>query len=207
MPENQPKWKAPSCRPCNNKLSKHEQHLLIRLGLCIDPYDFRSLGIADLALKSLTPSRAKKERDQKARAAMRAKILKEMETVKGLKVKDIRSHVYTNFGDDAVIHPDSEGVLIDLESLNAFSEKLVRGTSYVLHGHYIDADSKIDILHLRREQYRHYDKVLSQGRVYQIAPGTTVKVLRGRDTALFSFDIWGRLRLYATVQPQMAEDS
>ncbi len=44
---------VPDCRECNNRLSKLEQDLLVRMGLCVDPTQWEACGISAKALRSL----------------------------------------------------------------------------------------------------------------------------------------------------------
>lgn len=66
-PRNIAKWKAPSCAWCNKHYGVLEQDLLICLGLCVSPYDEKSKGIAQKALRSIDPRQTKNHRDAKAR--------------------------------------------------------------------------------------------------------------------------------------------
>src|ERR1017187_7166227 len=52
-PEQVQRWTVPSCQACNNRLSKVERELLIRMGLCVDPTQWEARGISTKALRSL----------------------------------------------------------------------------------------------------------------------------------------------------------
>jgi len=48
-PANLEKWQVPACEPCNQKYSKTEDELLVRLGLCVNPKDHRASGVGERA--------------------------------------------------------------------------------------------------------------------------------------------------------------
>jgi hypothetical protein len=56
-PPNLEKWKIPSCLSCNQEHSKNEGELLVKLGMCIDPNNPQSSGIAEKALRATRASK------------------------------------------------------------------------------------------------------------------------------------------------------
>ena len=54
-PQNLERWTIPSCRKCNEEYGRLEEDLLFRLGMCLDPEDAKSSGIADKVLRAIDP--------------------------------------------------------------------------------------------------------------------------------------------------------
>src|SRR6266508_1801198 len=122
------KWQVPSCEPCNKRLGKIEENLLIKLGLCLDPGDLNSLGIPHRVLRALNPSFGKNERDRKHRLAKREKVIKEAKVFQDLP----QLGIFPNFGplpdQDYQEYPT---VMLEEDEINQFAEKIVRGIAYI----------------------------------------------------------------------------
>src|SRR5437899_2162775 len=68
-PPNLEKWQIPSCIPCNRDYGKLEQDFLLKVGLCLDPFDPASASIVQKSLRSLKPAAARTARDARHRQA------------------------------------------------------------------------------------------------------------------------------------------
>jgi len=91
---NLEKWKIPSCKPCNSEYGRLEDDLMIRIGLCLDPNDPKSLGIPQKAIRAISPQFAKDENDKLLRNAKRRQILGQASFS-----HDVPHHgIYPNFG-------------------------------------------------------------------------------------------------------------
>lgn len=203
-PPNTEKWVAPSCIDCNSRLGKIEEELRLKLGLCIDPDDSRASGIYDKALRSLDADAARSEKDAQVRIGKRNKTLRSLFRVPaGQEVKG----VFPGFD-----RPKDEGgkdrvaLLVKEGDLRAFTEKIVRGSSHVLDGRYIEQDEQIDFWVPNATGSEAVDQLLAKsGKDYELGPGFTLTraVAVDRPNAyVCRIRIWGKLTLYATVMPK-----
>ena len=81
-PPNVEKWQIPSCIPCNTDYGKLEQDFLLKVGLCLDPFEPASASIVQKSLRSLkslppvatreTPGTAKRNDKNSSRRRYRA---------------------------------------------------------------------------------------------------------------------------------------
>ena len=197
-PENLEKWKIPSCLPCNALHARSEGELLVRLGLCINPDDPKNSGIVDKALRALDPASAHNDRDARARAADRQKILKQVLESQAIP----RQAVYPGFGPHPDM-PESEhvGVPISATGLRRLTEKIVRGITYVHDRKFIEQPYRVELFVLPEEVTGPIEEMLARfGQKHERGPGITVAralVPEDRMTAVYGIEIWGRLKTYA----------
>ena len=192
----------PSCYECNKNHGRMENDLLLRFGLCIDPAEYKSFGIAQKALRSVDPAYAKKPKDSEHRLKRRHKIMRTL--IPSRTIQD--EAIFPNFGrHHDYPEADQPGVLVAESDLKMLGEKLVRGITYVVDQYFIEKDHKVEIFFLRDEAA---EPILSQlqkhGTKYECGPGITVLRAIAHDmptAALFAIEIWGRLHLYAAVRP------
>ncbi len=192
-PKNMEKWQVPACYKCNNNFSKIENDLLIRFGLCIDPYEIKSLGISDKALRALDPKLGKNPKDIKARSDKRKKILQEMFPVSQFPEENF----FPNFGpNNGNINNSNHALLVPADSIIKISKKIVRGLTYKLSNKYITKDYDISI-HINKEpDVKFIDDILIKfGEKLIRGPGIIVKracVESDPVCSLFSIRIWER---------------
>jgi len=198
--DNIEKWKVPSCQRCNKEYGEIEEELLIKLGLCLDPKDHKSSGIAQKALRALNPKHGKNKKDQKIRLAKREKILKKSLFGKNIPLEGR----YPGF--DRVMGTrsnNSMAVLISPEHINRFAEKIVRGITYLDRQEFIDEPFVIDHIVLPEEGNEHIHELLDQhGSIIEREPGIYIKKAISPDdnmSSIFYIELWGRLKLYAFV--------
>ena len=88
-------------------------------------------------------------------------------------------------------------------------EKLVRGLTYAVDGRFIEKDHKVEVFFLRDDAAAPIVAQLQQhGTVYEREPGIRIIRVAPHDmptSAQFIIEIWGRLRMYAVVQPLTEE--
>ena len=77
-PENEEKWKIPSCVRCNGEYGRLEQDFLTRVALCLNPEDPACAGIVERVMNSLNPELATTPRERRARVAKRGQIRAEL---------------------------------------------------------------------------------------------------------------------------------
>ncbi|NBB81102.1 MAG: hypothetical protein GVY36_16965 [Verrucomicrobia bacterium] len=102
-PPNLEKWQAPCCAEYNGRLSKIEEELLTRIGLCIDPDAPECAGIADKVLRSVNPAYGRNERDKRSREAKFKRIARGL---KPLSSEENRTLV--------ALSPDPSGPLVEI---------------------------------------------------------------------------------------------
>lgn len=204
-PENTEKWKIPSCLNCNGIHSKNEGDLLVRFGLCINPKDTRSAGIADRVMRALKPQFGKSQRDADAREAKRSQILSQ--SFSGEKIP--RSSLYPGF-DIEPKYSESMAVAVSVHSLQLFVEKLVRGLTFIQDNKFIEPSYSIEHHVLSKEDAKPIQEELDRfGVTHECGPG--IRVVRAvvpedRISALFKIEIWGRLTMYASVVEKIEID-
>ncbi len=207
-PANLEKWKIPSCLPCNALHAKGEAELLVRFGLCVDPDNPDNAGIVEKALRALTPSAARDERDARARAAHRQKILDQVFKGAGIPYQA----VYPRFGPQPDIHDqEAERVAVPISAtaLRRLTEKIVRGITYIEDGKFIDRPYRIEQYVLSDEGARPIKEILQRfGKAYERGPGINVMravVPEDQMSAMYGIEIWGRLTAYAILSREKDE--
>jgi len=198
------RWTIPCCVKCNREHGANEQELLIRMGLCISPKDVRATGVAFRALRSISPQSGKNNRDKSARQMKRVTILKDIEVVKNSPVFGI----FPNFGADPTIHYDDYTVInVPAGGLIKLGEKIVRGLTYHFERRFIEKEKEqIDIFFLQDQDAAEIVNLAKRyGESIHRGPGILVtRAVTTDDTraAIFIIEIWGRLKVYALLQPK-----
>lgn len=197
------KWQVPSCESCNKKLGKIEEDLLIKLGLCLDPHDFRSLGIPDKILRALDPSFGKNDRDRKYRLAKRDKVIKGIKVFQNLP----QLGIFPNFGP----LPDQEycgypTVMLEEDEIKLFVEKIVRGIVYIADESYIDERYDIEHYVIEEQKVTELIRIVEPPtRIFDRRPGLLVKqslVENEKVAGIYFIEIWERFRMYVSVAPK-----
>jgi hypothetical protein len=129
------KWQIPSCKQCNKDYGKLEEELLIKIGLCLDPSDYRSSGIADKVLRALNPSFAHSNKDRRVREGKRRKILRE--AMQGDQIPF--QGLFPNFdrADPGWTEPPI-AVLLKADDIRKFTTKIVKGITFIEDGYIIN---------------------------------------------------------------------
>ena len=207
-PNNIEKWKIPACRDCNLQHSKSEGELLIKLGMCIDPDDSRSAGIADKAIRATQSSQGRDERDAARREALRQKLL--AQTLKGEKVP--RSAIYPGFGPMAEL-PEREQVAMPISAtaIRRLAEKVVRGLIYVLDGKLVEQPYVVEVHVLDDAGATPIREALvKHGKAFERGPGITVtRAVTPEDglSGFYEVEIWGRFKVYVSVMDSRRENA
>ena len=203
-PEDLEKWKVPCCEKCNSRFGKIEENLFLRLGLCIDPKEYRSSGIPEKVLRALDSSKGRDERDIRARKKKKDKILKEIVRLKDNPL----TNFFPNFGlPPKTIIDDPRGIIITPEDLESLTTKIVKGVTYINNGLYIDGTYQIEMYIAKDTDIQEVIQLLDKfGVIYTREPGFFVKcaIVDGEKFAgLYSIEIWGKLKMYASVVPSV----
>jgi len=199
---NLEKWKVPFCRKCNSELGKIEEDLRLRLGLCLDSDAQESLGIPESVLRSLNAKDGKNEKDIKIRGEKKRKIINEINDYQ----PDQLENILPNFGTmEGVVYSELKQIEVKPESLFKLSEKIIRGMIFKTTKKFIESDYQIST-------YICDDNEIPDFIVFMNSYGTTYHrdqafifkkaIVNASDfEGLYSIEIWGRLKLYASVLP------
>lgn len=201
-PLDMEKWRAPSCGKCNSRIGGIENRLLVKIGLCVPPFEPESLGIAHKAMRSLKPECGRNEHDAKSRERSKRTALKEAVDPTTMPLVSI----LPRFGFHSGVDPSEEpGVLVSVSDLKVVGEKIVRGTTWVIDKEYIETDHRIQIIFPRDPTSGPFIEDLKRfGKLYSFGPGLSIirAVADGdRQSGICLIEIWGRLHMYGCVSP------
>jgi hypothetical protein len=199
-PPDLEKWQIPSCIPCNTAYGRLEQDFMLKVGLCLDPYDPASASIVQKALRSLKPAEARSPRDAEHRRRKRQKIL--AGALKGDRIPD-HGH-YPRLEDRWKDIPGERvAILIPKEYFDRMTEKIVRGIFYLEEKKFIEPPHKIEFFALMDEDAGFIEQMLDRfGSVYAREPGIIVRRAVAPDdgiSSLFAMEFWKQFKTYASV--------
>jgi hypothetical protein len=198
-PPNLEKWQIPSCIPCNTDYGKLEQDFLLKVGLCLDPFEPASASIVQKSLRSLKSAAGRDARDARHRQAKRHKII--AETLQGDQIPDYGT--FPGLGDRWEIPGERMAVLIPKESFERITKKIVRGIVFIEDSLYIQPPYKIDFFALPEDGIPLWKDALDRfGSVYAREPGVVVHRAVAHDdhmSSLFEITFWKQFRTYASV--------
>lgn len=164
------------------------------------------MGIADKALRALNPAAGSSERDARARGANRARILNQALTGADIPTKAI----YPGFGPHPTLtETDQIAITVSARKLKQLAEKVVRGLTYLEEGKLIEDSHDIENFVVNEAGAKEFRAALDRfGTTRERLPGMKVRravLPEDRVTAIFEIEIWGQLKLYATVTPKKLE--
>ena len=202
-PPDLEKWQIPSCIPCNSDYGKLEQDFLIKVGLCLDPYDAASASIVQKALRSLKPAAARNPRDAQHRLGRRKQIL--AQALQGHQIPD--HGVFPGLGDRWPEKPGGRtAVLVPKKSFEQITEKIVRGIFFVEDGIFIEPPYAIEFFAFPEEGNTYWTDALDRwGKVYAREPGVIVRRAVAHDdgmSSLFEIIFWKQFKTYASVSKE-----
>lgn len=166
------KWQVPACLDCNRRSGRNEADLLLRMGLCVDPDDFKSLGISDKVQRSIDPSQGHNERDREHRRKRREMVLRQLLPAAAIPAES----VFPGF--EAVAgtpESDQVGITVSPASLEALVRKIVRGITLALSSVYIEDTHEILIFFRHEADAEMFREVLRRfGTEHHRGPGIIV---------------------------------
>jgi hypothetical protein len=199
-PPNTEKWKVPACRLCNNRFSRDEQDLFIRLAHCVDPKHPGSQDIHRRAKRAIDPSLGKNERDRKRRVATRQRFLRDLREVSGLPAQGVLPSFRGNFdlGSRTI-------VLVRAKLINAIIEKWARGLHYVLLGYPVPQRATVTAVHVEDQTAElAFGALRKHATMLYGGPGVEVMQFTATEDSaresLYGFVIWQQFKAYATVE-------
>jgi len=201
-PPNVEKWQVPACAACNSKYSKAEGKLLQLMGLCLEPSDFASLGIAEKAMRAFMPSAARNDKDKQNRANQLNLLMKRIIPYEQIPFES----VFPGFGPHPHGTPAEQvGIPVPEASLKSLGEKLVRGIMYKKFNMFIDVRYEVSIWFAHEVAAQPLiQSIKCHGIEYHIGPGVRVGFARAVDdpqSGAFDIEIWRKFRMYAVVLP------
>ncbi len=178
-----------------------EDDLLIRIALCLDPNDSRSIGIFQKALRAINPLYAKNEKDRQFREARRRRIRRESLVV-GDKIPT--EAIYPNLVDIYNLPRNRQvAVKIPADSIERLAEKIVRGIAYLVDKRYIELPYCVSTYVLKEQNDLPVKKFIKEfGKVHAREPGIVVtRAVYPEDamSSLYQIEVWGRWKMYAHV--------
>ncbi|OJU19066.1 MAG: hypothetical protein BGN84_00845 [Afipia sp. 62-7] len=200
-PENLEKWQFPCCFECNQRYSKIEGDLLNRVALALDSKNPASAGLVDAALRAMDPHAGRDEKDAAARAAKGKKILGQM--FKGEEIP--QDQLMPGLGERWGRTKDEQlGVQIPRASVDAMTEKIVRGLVYREDGLFIEEPYKIDAFIVSDDGAKVPMELLEKaGKDFKREPGLEIRraTVEGDERAgLYEITFWQQFKTYAMVQ-------
>ena len=215
-PESVQRPTAPSCGECNNRLSRIEQELLVRLGLCVHPFAQKASGIAAKALRSIG-IRAGELSDKEAmiRAKQKEKIMAELMTWEQIGGKP---GILPGFGVHPEAPPETQmAVRVSHASLVALAEKIVRGMEYVIRQRYVEPPYRISTFFIEADAAQVIGRtVLSGAQTEHFGPGLRIRRREAVDdpnVVIYEIMIWQTLIVHCVVDrseedgmPRVAEE-
>lgn len=174
---------------------------MIRIGLCLDPADPKSLGIPHKALRAISPQFGKDDRDKAARLAKRKEILGE--SFMGENIPDYG--IYPGFENIYNIPKEKlMGVKIPAESIRKLNEKIIKGIFFLEDHLYIKPPFKISFWAVHEPAAQPAKDLIHKfGKEYAREPGIIVQravVPKDRISSVYFTEIWGKFRMYGSVE-------
>jgi TonB family protein len=164
---------VPCCRGCYNDLSRVESDLVIRLGVCINPYTDEAGGVASAAQPALGLDAGNlPEKERSRRDRLRAKVGAEL-----MAYGEVAET--TRLIPGLVLHPgnvsESPVVAMLYSDLSKIAEKFGRGCEYKLRNRYVEAPYGL------RTFIGHPDEIRTEfdgEQLFDLGPGFKVKCVR-----------------------------
>jgi hypothetical protein len=202
-PEQVQRWTVPSCLECNNRLSRLEQELLIRMGLCVDPTQWEARGISAKALRSLGVG---VERDLPEREADRRRAKKQSILARLLRYapEQMGEQVLPGFGPHEGMPAEAQAVvLVPAEELTRVTEKIIRACEHKLGSdRYIEPPYELQVFFPVQEGIDEMRGYLANAEVTELGPDLEIRRRAAADdplTVLYRLHIWGALTTFGSI--------
>ena len=179
-----------------------EDRLLIQLAHALDPDHPGSAGIYDKGKRAITPEAGKDERDQGARAAQRARFLKNVRVGDSIPTYGVYPGLHDRWGQP---RGDRIAVLIFKGDMDRITEKIVRGVTFIKGNKFIEPPYKIAVMALEDAATAPHREVFARfGTEYSLGPGIAVRRLLFPVEMLLLFEVefFEQFRSYARVSPR-----
>ena len=196
LPPNTEKWKAPSCRSCNEEFGKIEQKTLIFVCLASDPKNPLSRPALNKAMRSLNPNLGRDARDKAARLKMLREILENSQSMFGSSLKP-----FPNFGYHEGFDPRIQRGIKIPAGLEKIGEKFIRGIEYRLTERIIDKNYSVGVYFCHADAVQDVINLVRRGQKTEFAPG--IEFYRAAtpndNSILYQIKIWDKLVIYGSL--------
>jgi len=166
------------------------------------------MGIVDKALRALNPNAGRNPGDATARAAKRARILRQ--TLSGSNIP--RQAIYPGFGPQPTqSEADQVAITVSARGVKQLTVKVVRGLTYLEEGKFIESTHDIEDFVVNDAGASEFRATLDRfGTTHERPPGLKIRravIPEDRVSGIFEIEIWGQLMLYATVTPKKSQEA
>jgi hypothetical protein len=202
-PEQVQRWTVPSCQVCNNRFSKAERELLIRMGLCVNPTRWEAHGISTKALRSLGVG-VEEEMAEREAAHRRAKKRSILARLLRYTPEQMAAHVLPGFGPREGARAGEESVvLVPADALTRVTEIIVRGCEFKLGvERYIEPPYELQTFFPVQKGIDEMRGYLVNAEVTELGPGLEIRRRAAADdplTVLYRLRIWGTLTTFGSI--------
>jgi hypothetical protein len=200
--------KVPSCPKCNRDAGQLEERLQRSWAACIDLNNPAAIGIWDRVHRSLRAEDAHNERDAKARAGNRKKLLAAIQPIPieqegrfpGFAAQD-PSFMLQSSGSVVVA---ANAISIEARHVASITEKFVRGLHFATHGSPVPTSVKIDTYVVHERAWSEMLNSLESSTPQGVPPGFVFWHRMAKENPMFAvwyFVIWGQIFLQASTTP------
>lgn len=199
-PNNTQKWKVPACRSCNNKFSRDEQDLLLRLAHCADPKHPAARDIYQAARRSIDLGRARDARDRARRESARRRFVGNVRDIAALPPGGVLPSFSGNY-----LRGSRTAIVVPARLLNGVVEKWTRGLHFALLGEPVPLSGTVTVLHLKSEAAKEISDYLRRsGTVYNRGPGVEVMHVSATEgsqrESIYRYLIWQQFQSFSIVE-------
>jgi hypothetical protein len=192
---------VPSCVTCNRRLGRVERAIGVRLGLCFGPDDRLAGYFARKAARAVNSRSGANEEDAKHRHGLGEAIISNWFTADQISSASIIPGFERTPG---VEDSDVRAIGLEKSALDAFGEKLIRGSSYTFSRLYIEPGHELTIMLQPRGDNPFLSLLDRFGRSLDLAPGIGIRragdIPEDLACGVFEFKFWNRLFIYGAVQ-------
>lgn len=189
------KWKVPACKECNNKLSRIEKELWLAFG--ISHGDMKN--IYQKIRRSIDCTYAKNEKDKIARKQAKEALMRK------IKLFDRNTEGCFPNIDNRDLYPENVNKILGIEisdvDIKKFTEKIIRGITYIVDNKYITTEYDIDTYIVKEDNIdSSLDDLWMQADIYK-KPGIEIKRVTdvSEKAALYRIVIWDKIIIYGSV--------
>lgn len=199
-PNNTQKWKVPACRACNNKFSRDEQDLLLRLAHCADPKHPAARDIYHTARRAIDLARSRDARDRARRESARRRFIGSVRDIAALPPGGVLPSFSGNY-----LLGSRTAIVVPARLLNGVVDKWTRGLHFVLLGQPVPPSAAVTALHLEPEAAKEITEYLRRcGVVYNRGPGVEVMQVSASEgsqrESIYRYLIWQQFQAFAIVE-------
>ena len=201
------KWKAPSCRKCNNEYSSQEADVLNTIGFCLDPNDSNIAHICQKSLDSIDVRKMKNARDFKHRFNKREAMRARTQHIDRISKKNMMPSFKHNLEKGSTM-----GINISSKNLDSVIRKWAVGVHYCEFGAFVPNEAEISVHHVSDEVAKDaYKNITENANIFKKGPSVTVHVWRAfqdnKEMSHYGFNLYGQFKAFVTMEIDHGEAS